>query len=92
MNSDLRREVAALVATGALPDDPNITTVGSTSEGDAICSVCTQPVASGASQIELAPNPPAAYATSYVMHPGCHQTWLEVVSVERSMAGAAEDH
>ena len=89
MDNDLRSEAATLVAKGALPNDANITTVGSTSEGDAICSVCIQPIASGAPQIELAPNPPAAYASGYlVMHPLCHQAWFEVVSVERISAAS----
>jgi hypothetical protein len=91
MNSDLRAEAAALVAKGALPDDSQITTFGGTSEGDAICCVCSQPVTAGAPQIELAPNPPAAYATSYLMHPACHQAWLEVVNLGPSATAAAQN-
>jgi hypothetical protein len=89
MNSDLRLEAAALVVQGALPSDPQITTVGSTSEGDVICSVCIQPIASGAAQIELAPNPPAAYVGQLVMHPLCHQAWFEVVSKKAIVAASA---
>jgi hypothetical protein len=90
MDNDSRSQVVALIARGALPSDPKITTVGSTSEGQEICCICEQLVASGTAQIELAPNPPAAYASGYlVMHPLCHQAWLEVVSVESVSAASA---
>jgi hypothetical protein len=87
-SSDLLATAAVLVATSALPRNPNITTVGSTSIGEAVCCICREAIEPGTQQIELAPDPPAAYASIYAMHPACHQAWLDIISLEDPTANA----
>ena len=76
MDSDICAQVAALISTGALPNDPRIRSFGGRCIEDDVCAVCGKQIAPSAPLIELDWKISPADKYGPALHPECYQAWF----------------
>ena len=73
------------VREGALPAQVEVTTTLGGSSAGSQCAVCSEPVTTGAAEIELVWTGQSGRRT-VLLHPSCHAAWLAVARQPESLS------